>query len=47
MDAAMEEHHKAGCNEASEAKYMESAKVNPDSGAVREVRNPMQERRER
>jgi Spy/CpxP family protein refolding chaperone len=26
MDAAMEEHHKAGCNEASEAKYMESAK---------------------
>jgi Spy/CpxP family protein refolding chaperone len=26
MDAAMSEHHKAGCNEASEAKYMESAK---------------------
>src|ERR1700757_1869997 len=26
MDAAMEEHHKAGCNEASEAKYMEEAK---------------------
>jgi Spy/CpxP family protein refolding chaperone len=26
MDAAMEEHHKAGCNEASEAKYMETAK---------------------
>src|SRR5438067_3523781 len=26
MDAAMEEHQKAGCNEASEAKYMESAK---------------------
>lgn len=26
MDAAMEEHHKAGCNEASEAKYMEAAK---------------------
>src|SRR5205809_3682847 len=22
MDAAMEEHHKAGCSEASEAKYM-------------------------
>src|SRR5215470_3326370 len=27
MDAAMEEHHKAGCNEASEAKYMEEAKT--------------------
>jgi Spy/CpxP family protein refolding chaperone len=26
MDAAMEEHHKAGCNEASEVKYMEAAK---------------------
>ena len=26
MKAAMEEHHKAGCSEASEAKYMESAK---------------------
>jgi Spy/CpxP family protein refolding chaperone len=26
MDAAMEEHHKAGCNEASEAKFMETAK---------------------
>jgi len=26
MDAAMEEHHKAGCTEASEAKYMEAAK---------------------
>lgn len=26
MKAAMEEHHKAGCNDASEAKYMESAK---------------------
>ena len=26
MDAAMSEHQKAGCNEASEAKYMESAK---------------------
>src|ERR1700720_2906528 len=26
MNAAMEEHHKAGCNDASEAKYMESAK---------------------
>jgi Spy/CpxP family protein refolding chaperone len=26
MDAAMEEHHKAGCSEASEAKYMEAAK---------------------
>jgi Spy/CpxP family protein refolding chaperone len=26
MDAAMEEHHKAGCTEASEAKYMEQAK---------------------
>src|SRR5437667_9946588 len=26
MDAAMEEHQKAGCSEASEAKYMESAK---------------------
>ena len=26
MDAAIEEHHKAGCTEASEAKYMESAK---------------------
>ena len=26
MDAAIEEHHKAGCSEASEAKYMESAK---------------------
>jgi Spy/CpxP family protein refolding chaperone len=26
MDAAMEEHHKGGCTEASEAKYMEAAK---------------------
>src|SRR5262245_60064845 len=26
MDAAMEEHHKAGCTEASEAKYMQAAK---------------------
>jgi len=26
MDAAMEEHHKAGCNDASEAKFMETAK---------------------
>jgi len=26
MDAAIEEHHKAGCTEASEAKYMEVAK---------------------
>jgi len=26
MDAAMAEHHKAGCSEASEAKYMEEAK---------------------
>src|SRR5881227_1132176 len=26
MDAAMEEHHKAGCSEASEAKYMQEAK---------------------
>ena len=26
MDAAMAEHHKAGCNEASEAKYMQEAK---------------------
>ena len=26
MDAAMEEHHKAGCNETSEVKYMEAAK---------------------
>ena len=26
MNAAVEEHHKAGCTEASEAKYMESAK---------------------
>jgi Spy/CpxP family protein refolding chaperone len=26
MDAAMEEHHKAGCTEASETKYMETAK---------------------
>ena len=26
MDAVIEEHHKAGCTEASEAKYMESAK---------------------
>jgi Spy/CpxP family protein refolding chaperone len=26
MEAAIEEHHKAGCNEASEAKYMETAK---------------------
>jgi len=26
MDAAMTEHQKAGCNEASEAKYMETAK---------------------
>jgi len=27
MDAAMEEHHKAGCSEASEAKYMQEAKA--------------------
>ena len=26
MDAAMAEHHKAGCSETSEAKYMEEAK---------------------
>jgi LTXXQ motif. len=26
MDAIMAEHHKAGCSEASEAKYMEEAK---------------------
>jgi Spy/CpxP family protein refolding chaperone len=26
MNAAVEEHHKAGCTEASESKYMESAK---------------------
>jgi Spy/CpxP family protein refolding chaperone len=26
MDAAMEEHHKAGCTQASEVKYMEAAK---------------------
>jgi hypothetical protein len=26
MDAAIVEHHKAGCSEASEAKYMEEAK---------------------
>jgi hypothetical protein len=27
MDAVMEEHHKAGCSEASEAKYMQEAKT--------------------
>jgi Spy/CpxP family protein refolding chaperone len=27
MDAAMAEHHKAGCSEATEAKYMEEAKT--------------------
>jgi hypothetical protein len=27
MDTAIEEHHKAGCTEASEAKYMEEAKT--------------------
>jgi Spy/CpxP family protein refolding chaperone len=27
MDAAMDEHHKAGCSEASEAKYMQEAKT--------------------
>jgi hypothetical protein len=27
MDAAMAEHHKAGCSEASEAKYMKEAKT--------------------
>src|SRR5881392_2201699 len=26
MDAALEEHHKAGCNEASEAQFMQTAK---------------------
>lgn len=26
MEAAMEEHHKAGCTEASEAKYMQEAR---------------------
>jgi Spy/CpxP family protein refolding chaperone len=35
MDAAMEEHHKAGCTEASEVKYMEAAKgiLTPDQYA--------------
>ena len=27
MDAAIEEHHKAGCTEASEEKYMQEAKA--------------------
>src|SRR5438270_4862078 len=27
MDAAMDEHHKAGCSEASETKYMQEAKT--------------------
>ena len=27
MDAAMAEHHKAGCSEASETKYMQEAKT--------------------
>src|SRR5258708_2068278 len=27
MDTVMEEHHKAGCSEASEAKYMQEAKT--------------------
>jgi Spy/CpxP family protein refolding chaperone len=27
MDAAIEEHHKAGCSEASEEKYMQQAKT--------------------
>jgi Spy/CpxP family protein refolding chaperone len=27
MDAAMAEHHKAGCSEGSEAKYMQEAKT--------------------
>jgi hypothetical protein len=27
MDAAMAEHHKAGCSEASETRYMEEAKT--------------------
>src|SRR5260370_40663966 len=27
MDAVMEEHHKAGCSEASEAKYTQEAKT--------------------
>ncbi|HEY7000794.1 MAG TPA: hypothetical protein VH330_03550 [Candidatus Udaeobacter sp.] len=27
METAMEEHHKAGCTEASETKYMEQAKT--------------------
>lgn len=26
MDAALEEHHKAGCNDASEAQFMQTAK---------------------
>jgi Spy/CpxP family protein refolding chaperone len=35
MDAAMAEHQKAGCSEASEAKYMEEAKgiLTPDQYA--------------
>src|SRR5438874_10548901 len=35
MDAAMEEHHKAGCSEASETKFMETAKgiLTPDQYA--------------
>jgi Spy/CpxP family protein refolding chaperone len=35
MQAAMEEHHKTGCTEASEAKYMEAAKsiLTPDQYA--------------
>src|SRR4029453_10611337 len=32
MDAAMEEHHKAGCSEASEEKSMQEAKTNRSKG---------------
>ena len=46
MNAAMEEHHKAGCTEASEAKYMETAKGILTPEQYIEIQSPVQERRE-
>ena len=47
MDAAMEEHHKAGCSEASETQIYAGGKRDPEQGPVREVQSRMQEGRKR
>jgi len=46
MDAAMEEHHKAGCSEASEAKYRQEAKTILNKEQFRQIQGGVQ-RRER